>query len=115
MARYTGLTCHPMPAGRGNSGPGIPDSVVEQIFAPLFTTRQEVSGIGLSLTRQIMSARDGNIAFASDETGTRVTLMFQRRLPCTAWVHRLRPSLTRNASARSVPPSARADAGTCYS
>jgi len=36
-----------------DNGPGIDDDMLQRIFVPFFTTKQEGSGIGLSLTRQI--------------------------------------------------------------
>ncbi len=37
-----------------DNGPGIPTEIVDQIFIPFFTTKERGTGIGLSLTRQIM-------------------------------------------------------------
>lgn len=45
-----------------NDGPAIPADVAEQIFVPFFTTKHEGSGIGLSLSRQIMKLSGGTIA-----------------------------------------------------
>ncbi len=42
-----------------DNGPGIPDEILEQIFVPFFTTRENGSGIGLSLSRQIMRLHGG--------------------------------------------------------
>ncbi len=44
-----------------DNGPGIPEDIQEKIFIPFFTTRQDGSGIGLSLSRQIMRAHGGSI------------------------------------------------------
>lgn len=44
-----------------NNGPVIPNDVAEQIFVPFFTTKSEGSGIGLSLSRQIMKLSGGSI------------------------------------------------------
>lgn len=46
----------------GNNGPQIPAEIAEQIFIPFFTTKSEGSGIGLSLSRQIMRQSGGSIA-----------------------------------------------------
>ncbi len=48
-----------------DNGQGIPEELQEKIFIPFFTTRKEGSGIGLSLSRQIMRAHKGNIAVSS--------------------------------------------------
>lgn len=59
-----------------DNGPGIPDGVREQIFVPFFTTKRDGSGIGLSLSRQIMTAHGGEIAVRSDDSGTIISLLF---------------------------------------
>jgi len=59
-----------------DNGGGIPESVRDQIFIPFFTTKRDGSGIGLSLSRQIMSAHGGEIVADSDETGTHFRLIF---------------------------------------
>ncbi|MDE2890871.1 MAG: ATP-binding protein [Gemmatimonadota bacterium] len=48
-----------------DNGPGILDEVQDRIFIPFFTTRQEGSGIGLSLCRQIMRQHRGAISVQS--------------------------------------------------
>ena len=45
-----------------NDGPVIPDDEAEEIFVPFFTTKKEGSGIGLSLSRQIMKLSGGTIS-----------------------------------------------------
>ena len=45
-----------------NDGPTIPEAEAEQIFVPFFTTRAGGSGIGLSLSRQIMKLSNGSIS-----------------------------------------------------
>lgn len=44
-----------------DNGPGIPEEITEQIFIPFFTTRENGSGIGLSLSRQIMRLHGGSL------------------------------------------------------
>ena len=44
-----------------NDGKPIPVSSQEQIFIPFFTTKKEGSGIGLSISRQIMRNHNGSI------------------------------------------------------
>lgn len=48
-----------------DNGPGIPDEIIEQIFVPFFTTREKGSGIGLSLSRQIMMLHSGSLKLVS--------------------------------------------------
>lgn len=59
-----------------DNGPGIPDEDIDQVFIPFFTTKREGSGIGLSLSRQIMSAHSGEIAVKSGPSGTTFRLIF---------------------------------------
>lgn len=44
-----------------NNGPTIPEETVEKIFIPFFTTKEQGSGIGLSLSRQILRLHRGYI------------------------------------------------------
>jgi nitrogen fixation/metabolism regulation signal transduction histidine kinase len=48
-----------------DNGPGIPEEILEQIFIPFFTTRENGSGIGLSLSRQIMRLHGGRLQVRS--------------------------------------------------
>ena len=59
-----------------DNGSGMPEHVLDQVFVPFFTTKREGSGIGLSLSRQIMTAHGGEIAVRSDDRGTVVSLVF---------------------------------------
>jgi nitrogen fixation/metabolism regulation signal transduction histidine kinase len=60
-----------------DNGPGINPEIQEKIFIPFFTTKKEGSGIGLSLSRQIMRSHGGNIRVNSKlEAGTTFTLRF---------------------------------------
>ena len=49
-----------------DNGPGIVEEAMEKIFIPFFTTKQDGSGIGLSLSRQIMRLHRGNISVRSE-------------------------------------------------
>ncbi|RYC68917.1 sensor histidine kinase [Spirosoma sordidisoli] len=44
-----------------DNGPGIEPEALEQIFIPFFTTKKTGSGIGLSLSRQIMQLHGGHL------------------------------------------------------
>lgn len=48
-----------------DNGPGIPEDIMEKVFVPFYTTRKGGSGIGLSLSQQIMRAHRGNIRVSS--------------------------------------------------
>ena len=49
-----------------NNGPTIPPEEAEHIFVPFFTTKEGGSGIGLSISRQIMRLSGGSIALKSN-------------------------------------------------
>ncbi|MGA8265373.1 MAG: ATP-binding protein [Ignavibacteriaceae bacterium] len=60
-----------------DNGPGIPEDIIEKIFIPFYTTRKGGSGIGLSLSQQIMRAHRGNLRVTSlPGEGTTFTLRF---------------------------------------
>ena len=48
-----------------DNGPGLERDIAEKIFTPFFTTKKDGSGIGLSLSRQIMRLHKGNISVQS--------------------------------------------------
>ncbi len=60
-----------------DNGEGILPEVLDKIFIPFFTTKPKGSGIGLSLSRQIMRLHGGSItAFSQPDQGTTFTLTF---------------------------------------
>jgi len=48
-----------------DNGPGITERNLNEIFVPFFTTRQSGSGIGLSISKQIMRVHGGNLKVRS--------------------------------------------------
>jgi signal transduction histidine kinase len=61
-----------------NNGQPISPESQEQIFVPFFTTKKKGSGIGLSISRQIMRNHNGSIELTrSDSTATVFTLIFR--------------------------------------
>jgi len=48
-----------------DNGPGIEPEALEQIFIPFYTTKKTGSGIGLSLSRQIMNLHGGQLTVES--------------------------------------------------
>ncbi len=48
-----------------DNGPGVPAENIDEIFVPFFTTRQNGSGVGLSISRQIMRMHGGNLKVRS--------------------------------------------------
>jgi len=61
-----------------NNGPLISTEEIEHIFVPFFTTKSNGSGIGLSVSRQIMRLSGGTLTLRSDTQHhlTTFTLMF---------------------------------------
>jgi len=60
-----------------DNGIGINKEAREKIFIPFFTTKKSGSGIGLSLSRQIMRLHKGNISVSSEPNqGSCFTLRF---------------------------------------
>ena len=59
-----------------DNGPGMDAEMLEKIFVPFFTTKESGTGIGLSLSRQIMRIHNGNITCDSiPGEGTAITLI----------------------------------------
>ena len=60
-----------------DNGAGILQEVLDKIFIPFFTTKPKGSGIGLSLSKQIMRLHGGSITATSEpEKGTTFTMTF---------------------------------------
>lgn len=60
-----------------DNGSGIIKEAIEKIFVPFFTTKKTGSGIGLSLSRQIMQLHHGSISVESEpDVRTVFTLRF---------------------------------------
>lgn len=60
-----------------DNGPGIDEEALQKIFIPFFTTKKTGSGIGLSLSRQIMRNHHGSISVRSKlNEGSEFTLRF---------------------------------------
>lgn len=60
-----------------DNGVGMTGDILENIFTPFFTTRKTGSGVGLTLSKQIMLLHKGNILVNSKEgKGSTFTLQF---------------------------------------
>ena len=61
-----------------NDGHPISKESQDEIFVPFFTTKQDGTGIGLSLSRQIMRLHNGTLSLTrSDASSTVFTLIFK--------------------------------------
>ena len=62
-----------------DNGKGIPEKEIKDIFIPFFSTKKDGSGIGLSLSKQIMSLHGGRIRVRSKlAEGTSFYLTFRK-------------------------------------
>jgi signal transduction histidine kinase len=52
-----------------DSGPGIPPGVMEKIFNPFFTTKDDGTGLGLAIVHRIVEAHDGTISVSNRVEG----------------------------------------------
>jgi len=58
-----------------DTGTGIPDMIIDKIFDPYFSTKDEGSGLGLAITHSIITKHDGHIQVHSTEgEGTSFTI-----------------------------------------
>ncbi len=61
-----------------DNGPGIPPEILQQIFVPFYTTKSDGTGVGLSLSKQIMHLHGGNLTVHSIlNKETIFTLLFE--------------------------------------
>lgn len=58
-----------------DNGPGIPESLKEQLFYPMISGRPEGSGLGLSFAQSIVHQHHGLIEFDSEPGHTRFTII----------------------------------------
>ena len=57
-----------------DNGNGIPKELMDDVFVPFFTTKQSGSGIGLSLSQQIIRLHGGSLTFLSSPGSTVFTI-----------------------------------------
>ncbi len=58
-----------------NNGPSIPPDIQEKIFVPFFTTKKNGSGIGLSISQEIMKLHKGSLMLVSTGSGLTTFIM----------------------------------------
>lgn len=58
-----------------DNGPGIPEELMDKIFIPFFTAKESGTGIGLSLSRQIMLMHGGSLKVESTPGKQTVAIM----------------------------------------
>ena len=52
-----------------DTGPGIPESVRDQVFQPFFSTKEEGTGLGLSIATRIIEDHGGRLELEASEAG----------------------------------------------
>lgn len=63
-----------------DNGAGIPKDIINEIFVPFYTTKESGSGIGLSISKQIMKLHDGTISVSSIlNKSTEFILVFNKK------------------------------------
>jgi signal transduction histidine kinase len=50
-----------------DNGPGIPESIQENVFQPFFSTKEEGTGLGLSIASRIVEKHGGSLSLRSQE------------------------------------------------
>ncbi len=66
-----------------DTGPGIPEKLLPQLFTPFFTTKKKGTGLGLSISRKIVEAHGGNIRARNWERGAEFIIELPLRPPQT--------------------------------
>ena len=49
-----------------DTGPGIDETIIDDVFKPFITTKSKGTGLGLAITRRIVEEHDGVIDVTSD-------------------------------------------------
>jgi Signal transduction histidine kinase involved in nitrogen fixation and metabolism regulation len=52
-----------------DSGPGIPQDIVDRVFQPFFSTKEEGTGLGLAIAKRIMEEHGGYIHIRPGDRG----------------------------------------------
>jgi signal transduction histidine kinase len=92
-----------------DNGPGVPENLRDDVFAPFFTTKQEGAGLGLALARRAAEDCGGTLTLHREEglTTFRLTIRAARPEPAAQdaapWVDAAAPEAI---GSRTVPSSA---------
>ena len=72
--RYCSLTVR-------DNGPGIPPKHLPHVFQPFYTTRSGGTGLGLPISKHLLSLMRGSIELSSTDAGTEAHILLDRREP----------------------------------
>ncbi len=62
-----------------DTGPGIPEEIIDKIFLPYFSTKEKGSGLGLAIVKQIIKEHKGEIVLDKNyKNGTKFIMRFER-------------------------------------
>jgi len=61
-----------------DTGGGVPDGEMEKIFEPFHSSKQDGTGLGLSLSKKIMTAHGGEITVSNDSSGAVFSLILPK-------------------------------------
>ena len=59
-----------------DDGPGVPQEAVEKIFEPFFTTRQDGTGLGLYIARELCEGNQASLSLVPSTSGCRFRITF---------------------------------------
>ncbi|MDL2291442.1 two-component sensor histidine kinase [Desulfovibrio sp. OttesenSCG-928-F20] len=72
----------------GDSGPGIPEALLPDIFTPFFSTKEQGTGLGLPIAKSILEEHGGDIEVESSPEGTAFSLLLPLQQPGLPRRHR---------------------------
>ncbi len=57
-----------------DSGKGVPEENLENIFQPLFTTKQKGTGLGLSSCQTIIKSHNGSVTYSNNPSTFKILI-----------------------------------------
>ena len=60
-----------------DSGPGIPEEIIDKVFSSLYTTKHDGTGLGLKMAKTIIESHGGNITVRNNPTTFTIKLPMQ--------------------------------------
>lgn len=66
----TVLNCEWVKISVSNPGPPIPDDIIDELFNPFISSKEEGMGLGLAISRSIIESHGGEIGLENRDTGT---------------------------------------------
>ena len=63
-----------------DNGPGLPQTIKDQLFKPFHTTKAKGHGLGLALSKDLASKIEGDLVYIPTDTGCEFNLILKRAL-----------------------------------